>query len=62
MPTCPYWHVEIDEDVDMTDFENYDDKVYLYYIGNCRKCHHAFKWREKYILTNCTDEFEEIAP
>lgn len=69
MPTCPYCNVEIDEDIDMTDFETYDDKVYtynekvyLYYIGSCHKCHRAFKWREVYILTNCNDEFEEIAP
>ena len=62
MPTCPYCHVEIDEDIDMTDFETYDDKVYLYYIGSCHKCHRTFKWREIYMLTNCNDKFEEIAP
>lgn len=62
MPTCPHCHIEIDEDVDMTDFENDESQVYLYYIGNCHKCHRTFKWREIYMLTNCNDRFEEIAP
>ena len=62
MPTCPYCDIEIDEEVDMTDFENYDCKVYLYYIGNCHKCHRAFRWRETYTWTEDFDEFEEIAP
>ena len=70
MPTCPYCDVEIDEDVDMTDWGNYDCKikklhfknVILYYIGTCRKCHRSFKWKEKYTWTEDFDEFEEIAP
>ena len=62
MPTCPYCNVEIDEDVDMTDFENYDCRVYLYYIGTCTKCHRTFRWRETYTWTEDFDEFEEIAP
>ena len=60
MPACPYCHIDIDEEIDMTDFETYDAKVYLYYIGNCHKCHRTFRWREVYILTDCNDEFEEI--
>lgn len=62
MPTCPYCHVKINEDVDMTDFETYDSKVYLYYIGNCDKCHRAFKWRATYTLVDDFDKFEEITP
>ena len=59
MPMCPYCHVEIDE-VDMTDFENHDCQVDLYYIGNCHKCHRIFKWCETYTWTEEFNEFEEI--
>lgn len=62
MPTCPYCNVEIDKDFEMTDFENYDCNVYLYYIGNCHKCHRTFKWHETYTWTEDFDGFEEVTP
>lgn len=62
MPTCPYCHIRITEDVDTINIEICDEKIYLYYVGNCCKCHRAFKWRENYMLTDYADEFEEITP
>lgn len=58
--TCPYCNIDIDEDVEITNWENYDCKITLYYIGTCRKCHRSFRWEEKYIWTGTFDNIKQI--
>ena len=61
MPKCPYCNVELDEETtDNYSWENYDEKVILYYIANCPNCGRAFKWEEVYEWTGSFDNLEEV--
>lgn len=60
MPTCPYCNQEIDKEINMYDWNNYDEYVFLYYSGVCFKCHRSYKWEETYKRIGEFDYLEEI--